>query len=134
MSSADNKDDPGNIGENPDLGENSKEFNRLFNLYSKAGMSASQNTMSLPGAKLWLEQAKILDENKGIADSDIERSFSAADVTGMSKEEFIAWIENLAHEKDKDAKDLINKLINSGPPPAGNKSELISTTGKIIKP
>ncbi|GBN10235.1 hypothetical protein AVEN_63716-1 [Araneus ventricosus] len=134
MSSANKKDVPRDIGENSELTADAKKFDRLFTLYSKIGCGAGENTMSLQGAKLWLEQAKLLDENKGIAETDVEKTFSATDVTGMNKEEFKAWIEDLAKQKDKDPKDLMNKLINSGPPAAGNRSDLISTTRKRIKP
>ncbi|GFX23128.1 uncharacterized protein TNCV_2932921 [Trichonephila clavipes] len=119
---------------NPQKDGDPEDFQRLFDLYAKVGSSASAGAMSLQGAKMWLEQAKLLDENKGIGESDLETTFSATDVTGMKKDEFKAWIYTLAKRANKDGKELLNKLAASGPPSAGNKSELVSPTGKVIKP
>ncbi|GIY08549.1 uncharacterized protein CDAR_432741 [Caerostris darwini] len=134
MAAATKTETPKDVDEKTEVVEE-KDFLRLFTLYSKIGNSVGEGKMSLQGAKLWLETAKILDEKKGVAESDVEETFSAEDVAGMNKEEFQAWIQTLAEKKNKDKNEFMNKLVNSGPPAAGNKSDLISSdSGKKIKP
>ncbi|GFU23242.1 uncharacterized protein NPIL_501201 [Nephila pilipes] len=132
--SSDEKDASNDNERIQDKDDEPEDFQRLFDLYSKVASSESEGTMSLQGAKMWLEQAKLLDENKGISESDVERTFSATHVTGMDKEEFKMWIDVLAERTNKEGKELINKLAAAGPPSAGNRSELVSPTGKLIKP
>ncbi|GIX92797.1 hypothetical protein CDAR_100101 [Caerostris darwini] len=63
MAAATKTETPKDVDEKTEVVEE-KDFLRLFTLYSKIGNSVGEGKMSLQGAKLWLETAKILDEKK----------------------------------------------------------------------
>ncbi|XP_015108859.1 TPPP family protein CG45057 [Diachasma alloeum] len=75
----------------------------------------SVNHLPFSVLSLWLESAKIIDMNR-VTKTDAYLCFFKFEKRAINYEEFQIYLEDLAHERDLDLKDMKQRLKTCGKP------------------
>ncbi|GFY49320.1 hypothetical protein TNIN_188391 [Trichonephila inaurata madagascariensis] len=91
-----------------------KDFEIMFHLMCEM-TKAPGDKLSLEGLKQWVKHAKLMEEENGLTDDDIEKAYAkhTKDKTGIAISELKECVAELATEKGKEPKDYIEKLGTS---------------------
>ncbi|GFQ73604.1 hypothetical protein TNCT_77861 [Trichonephila clavata] len=91
-----------------------KDFEIMFELMCEMAETPSDK-LSLEGLKQWFKHAKLVDEENGLTNDDIEKAYAkhAKDETGILISELKECVAELATEKGKEPKDYMEKLGTS---------------------
>ncbi|GFY44993.1 hypothetical protein TNIN_199381 [Trichonephila inaurata madagascariensis] len=94
-----------------------KDFQVMFELMCEM-TKAPGGKLNLEGLKQWFSQAKLIDEEKGLTNAEIESAYAkhAKDKNGILISELKECVAELATQKEKEPKDYMEKLATTSTP------------------
>ncbi|XP_046995488.1 tubulin polymerization-promoting protein homolog [Schistocerca americana] len=104
-----------------------QKLEEVFTAFAKFGDSRSDGkAITLTQSDKWMKQAQVIDDRK-ITTTDTGIAFNKFKSKTLKYSDYVKFIEELARQKKMEPQQIMDKMLNCGPPGTAGATQALKT-------